>query len=30
LANTFTNTYAMKANTLEGLSVTTKPATAAG
>ncbi|MGH8961552.1 MAG: ABC transporter substrate-binding protein [Jatrophihabitantaceae bacterium] len=30
LANTFTNTYAMQANQLEGTSVTTNPATAAG
>ncbi|TWP35738.1 ABC transporter substrate-binding protein [Leekyejoonella antrihumi] len=30
LANTFTNTYAIKANTLEGFKMTTKPAGAAG
>lgn len=30
LANTFTNTYAMKANKLEGTSVTTNPAGASG
>jgi NitT/TauT family transport system substrate-binding protein len=30
LANTFTNTYAMKANKVEGYNVTTDPATASG